>query len=308
MEWSNDSSNHFQWLIIGFNQSSSIEWWWTLRIQARNQHDWGQRWIRQPGPGCNWWRLGFSWVFWGAKIVPKVTSNHSASWIGFQNAERSESFLKGHTVSDFTFLMANSSCLGSANLCRLLHWLENHRKSPGSWPQFLHPHHISIAKVGQNWQRSSHDQAWHYSQSSQPVQRQQIQAVSRCFIIVGAKTRPTRPSHLFIIAAIFIGGLQSALDLKGWHLNRKVQETHGTSRNIFQNLASLRICCEFPLSTFINVILLVWILPPKNSNLPGVHGRATVQKSGLGIIQVMQVSKTPGRTPGSNPFVISLNV
>lgn len=37
--------------------------------------------------------------------------------------------------------------------------------------------------------------------------------------------------------------------------------------------------------------------PQKNSNLPGVHGRATVQKSGLRIIQVMQVSKTPGRTP-----------
>ena len=225
------------------------------------------------------WRLGFREFFWGQKLSPK---SH-------------------HTLSDFTFLMANSSCLGSANLCRLLHWLENHRKSPDSWPQFLHPHHISIAKVGQNWQRSSH-QAWHYSQSSQPVQRQQIQAVSRCFIIVGAKTRPTRPSHLFIIAAIFIGGLQSALDLKGWHLDRKVQETHGTSRNIFQNLASLRIFCEFPLSTFINVILLVWILPKKNSNLPGVHGRATVQKSGLGIIQVMQVSKTPGRTPGSNPL------
>ena len=70
VEWSNDSSNHFQWLIIGFNQSSSIEWWWTLRIQARNQHDWGQRWIRQPGPGCNWWRLGFSWGFLG-QICPQ---------------------------------------------------------------------------------------------------------------------------------------------------------------------------------------------------------------------------------------------
>lgn len=36
-----------------------------------------------------------------------------------------------------------------------------------------------------------------------------------------------------------------------------------------------------------------------------MHGRATVQKSGLGII-VMQVSRAPGRTPRSNPFVISL--
>ena len=218
-------------------------------------------------------KIGVFVSFFGGKFVPKPTSNHSASWIGFKNAERSESFLKGHTVSDFTFLMANSSCLGSANLCRLLHWLENHRKSPGSWPQFLHPHHISIAKVGQNWQRSSHDQAWHYSQSSQPVQRQQIQAVSRCFIIVGAKTRPTRPSHLFIIAAIFIGGLQSALDLKGWHLDRKVQETHETSRNIFQNLASLRIFCEFLLSTCINCYFTCLNSPPKTQPPWGAWSR-----------------------------------
>lgn len=242
----------FNWMMVDFEDPGSKPAWLG---SALNSTAW---------PGLQ------LWVFWG-KFVPKVTSNHSASWIGFKNAERSESFLKGHTVSDFTFLMANSSCLGSANLCRLLHWLENHRKSPGSWPQFLHPHHISIAKVGQNWQRSSHDQAWHYSQSSQPVQRQQIQAVSRCFIIVGAKTRPTRPSHLFIIAAIFIGGLQSALDLKGWHLDRKVQETHGTSRNIFQYLASLRIFCEFPLSTCINVILCYFTClnsPPKKLQPP----------------------------------------
>ena len=118
----------------------------------------GQRWIRQPGPGCNWWRLGFREFFGGQKLSPK--SHQTILHLG----------LVSMPLSDFTFLMANSSCLGSANLCRLLHWLENHRKSPDSWPQFLHPHHISIAKVGQNWQRSSHDQAWHYSQSSQPVQ------------------------------------------------------------------------------------------------------------------------------------------
>lgn len=58
--------------------------------------------LAQVAIGEDW---GFREVFWGAKIVPKVTSNHSASWIGFKEA-----------VSDFTFLMANSSCLGSANL------------------------------------------------------------------------------------------------------------------------------------------------------------------------------------------------
>ena len=88
----------------------------------------------------------------------------------------------------------------------------------------------------------------------------------------------------------------------------RYKKHHGTSWNIFQNLPSLRLLvywwylsCELLSSTFINCSIL-----PKKPNLPGVHGRATVQESGLGSSHpshpgLKTITLEP---PGSNRFVI----